>query len=361
MLAIPGFKEERCVRYRYSYSECNRCAEVCPHEAIRLFDAGAEVLARYCQSCGLCVGACQTEALNQNSISVDHLLKATGNSKQATLACAPSGAAGDVVVPCLGALHPVVLAEVSRQGMAVELAGMEHCAECAHAAKGPDVIRSNLAAYEILCSKGGPEKHVLLILSSERSEKPDKKEKIDISRRGLFRRIVGHGSDVLSGKFEAVPAPLRAIRAAAPFVPERKALLNTMFADRDEEAFILPRHTAIPAEEWQVVSGCTYCEACVRVCPTGALQLLENNTGWRLVFLNERCVACDVCAEVCQSGVLRQIDTEEVAVNKQKGRVLAAVLKHRCTRCDRVFVNEGNGDICPICSGDDDDFASIFG
>ncbi len=361
MLAVPCFNAERCVRYRYSYSECNRCADVCPHEAIRLFDAGAEVLVEHCQSCGLCVGACQTEALNQNGVSADYLLKATGNSKQATLVCAPSEVAGDTVIPCLGALHPVVLAELSRQGIAVELAGMEHCAKCAHAAKGPDMIRSNLAGYGILCSKSDPEKYALLTFRAEQTGKPDKKEKVDASRRGLFRRIVGHGSNVLSGKLEAPPAPLKAIRAAAPFVPERKALLNTMFADRGEAAFTLPRHTAIPAEEWRVVSGCTYCEACVRVCPTGALQLLENNTGWRLAFLNDRCVACDVCAEVCQPGVLRQIDTEGIAVNKQKGRVLAAVLKRRCVRCDRVFVNESGGDTCPICSGDDDDFANIFG
>ena len=361
MLSTPGFRAERCVRYRYVYSECNRCAEACPHEAIRLFDAGVEVLAERCQSCGLCVGACQTEALSQNGISADYLLKITAGSKQATLACAPSEAAGDAVVPCLGALHPVVLAELSRQGIAVELAGMEHCADCAHAAKGPDLIRSNLAGYEILCSKGEPEKYAPLTSRAETTEVPEKREKLDASRRGLFRRIVGHSADVMSGKLEAAPAPLKAIRAAAPFVPDRKALLNAMFADRGEAAFTLPRHAAIPAEDWQVVSGCTYCEACVRVCPTGALQLLESNTGWRLAFLNERCVACDVCAEVCQPSVLRQTDTEEVVVNKQKGRLLAAVSKRRCSRCDRVFVNESGSEICPICSGDDDDFASIFG
>jgi Fe-S-cluster-containing hydrogenase component 2 len=361
MLAVPGFNAERCVRYRYSYSECNRCADACPHEAIRLFDAGAEVLVERCQSCGLCVGVCQTEALNQNGISAGYLLKTTGSLKQATLACAPSEVAGDTVVPCLGALHPVVLAELSRQGIAVELAGMEHCAECAYAAKGPELIRSNLAGYEILCNGGDPERNAPLTLRVQAAEMSGRREKIDASRRGLFRRIVGHGSDVLSGKLEAAPAPLKAIRAAAPFVPERKALLNAMFADKGEAAFALPRHAAIPAEEWRVVSGCTHCEACVRVCPTGALQLLERNTDWRLAFLNDRCVACDVCAEVCQPGVLRQRDEEEVVVNKQKGRLLATVSKRRCARCERIFVNEDGGDICPICSGDDDDFASIFG
>jgi ferredoxin len=361
MLVAPGFHAERCVRFRYSYSECSRCADACPHEAIRLFEAGVEVLAERCRHCGLCAGACQTEALNQNGVSADHLLKMAGGSKRMTIACAPSDLAGNVVVPCLGALHPVVLAELSRQNITLELAGAEHCAECAHASKGADMIRSNLVAHEILCCAGESAPYVAISLRTGESEASGEHEKLDASRRSLFHRIVGQGMDVVSGKFEAAPAPLKAIRAAAPFLPDRKVMLNSLYATAGEEAITVARHDALPAEDWQVVRGCTYCEACVRVCPTSALQLLESNTGWRLAFLNDRCVACDVCAEVCQPGVLRQMNTEEVIINKQKGRLLVAVSKRRCARCDRVFVNAGGEEICPICNGDDDDFASIFG
>ncbi len=362
MLVAPRFHAERCVRFRYSYSECSRCADACPHEAIRLFDAGAEVLADMCRHCGLCAVTCQTEALEQSGVSAGHLLKMAGASKRMTIACAPSELAATVVVPCLGALHPVVLAELSRQDIALELAGAEHCAECAHAGKGADMIRSNLAAHEILSCAGEPAMPFAAIsLRSAESEASGEHEKLDVSRRSLFHRIVGHGMDVVSGKFEAAPAPLKAIRAAAPFLPERKAILNNLYATGGEEAITVERHDALPAEDWQVARGCTYCEACVRVCPTGALQLLESNTAWRLAVLNDRCVACDVCAEVCHPKVLRQMSAEEVIINKQKGRLLAAVAKQRCTRCDRVFVGESGSGICAVCSGDDDDFASIFG
>jgi ferredoxin len=361
MLVAPGFRAERCVRYRYSYSACSRCADACPHEAIRLFDAGVEVLGERCKHCGLCAVACQTEALNQNGVSANYLLKMAGESVWMTIACAPSALAGTVVVPCLGAVHPVVLAELSRQDITVELAGAEHCAECAHAGKGIDMIRSNLDAHGILCSAGEPAPYAPITLRSGESEESGEHEKLDASRRSLFHRIFGHSVDVMSGKFEAAPAAPKAIRAAAPFLPDRKVILNKLYATDGEDAITVARHDVLPAEDWEVVHGCTYCEACVRVCPTGALQLLESNTAWRLAFLNDRCVACDVCAEVCQPKVLRQMNAEEVIINKQKGRLLAAVSKRRCARCDRVFVNESGGEICPICSGDDDDFASIFG
>lgn len=360
MLILPEFRPERCVRYRYSYSACSRCSDVCPHEAIKLSNEGVEVLADHCKGCALCAWVCPTEALAVSGISAEQLLKQAGDAKQMTIACAPSSMKGDVVVPCIGAINPMVLAEFARRGIALRLEGTAHCGACINAAKGPELIDLNLLAYQSLCDIAEPEQWVELERQSAEAA-PFVPAEHDASRRGLFRRIVSHGTDVASGKLEQAPAPLKAIRAAAPFLPERKTLLNGLFAAAGDEAIRVAHHAALPAEDWEVAQGCTYCEACVRVCPTGAIQLLESNTAWRLAVLNDRCVGCDVCAEVCQPGVLRPINIDTVIVNKQKGRLLAAVAKRRCARCDRVFVNESGAEICPICSGDDGDFAEIFG
>lgn len=364
MLVGPSFRAERCVRYRYSYSECSRCADACPHEAIRLFDAGVEVLAGHCQSCALCAAVCPTEALTEKNVSAESLLKIAANEKQLTVACAPSGIKGDAVVPCLGAINPVVLADFSRRGIALQLAGTEHCTQCAHAAKGHDLIQLHLAAREILCRAGsGGERAAALTLQDAESRKSLKNDGgHDAARRDFFRRFIGRGIDqVMAGVADMPPAPLKAIRAAAPFLPERKEILNALYVGHGDEPVRVARHPALAAEDLRITSGCSYCEACIRACPTGALQLLENNSAWRVIFLNERCVACDVCSEVCQPKVLRQREIEDICVNKQKARVLIGLPKQRCARCDRVFVNDGNASICPICSGDDEDFVNIFG
>ncbi len=362
MLLAPGFHAEHCVRYRYAYSECDRCAEACPHDAIRLFDAGVEVLVDLCKSCALCVAACPTEALTEKSVSGKSLLGIAADEKHLTIACAPSGARGDAVVPCLGAIDPVVLADFSRRGIALQLAGTGHCELCIHTAKGPDLLRLHLAARDALCGVEGAEEWAALCLTDAESQKSVEEDDGHIaSRRDLFRRFIGRGVDVMTEVADAPPAPLQAIRAASPFLPERKEVLNTLYAALGGKPIRVARHPALPAEDMVIAHGCTNCEACIRVCPTGALQLLESNSEWRVIFLGERCVACDVCAEVCQPKVLRQRDTEDVCVTKQKARVLRGVSKRRCTRCDRVFAAVGDSLICTVCSGDDADFASIFG
>lgn len=372
-LSIPAFRAERCVRYRYAYSACSRCVDVCPHEAIKLSgttqvnnDANADhydgvrIAPDVCQSCALCVAACPTEAFSATGLSAEGLLKRAGKATRFAISCAPSAAAADAVVPCLGALNAAILAEFARRGVALVLRGSDHCAQCPHAASGVPMIAAQRAAYADLRT-----------LAASVWAEPDWCETDDAphardtdhdpARRALFRRAVAEVEAVVSGSNEQAAPPLKAIRAAAPFLPERKSLLNGLFPERAEEVLRVPRQPAIAVEDWQVARGCTHCEACARACPTGAIQLLESNTAWRLAILNDRCVACEVCAEVCQPGVLQHTTQETVIANKQKGRLLVAVEKSRCTRCDRVFVNELGGPMCPICAGDDEDFAEIFG
>ncbi|GAB1232214.1 4Fe-4S binding protein [Ferrigenium sp. UT4] len=372
-LSIPAFRAERCVRYRYAYSACSRCVDVCPHEAIQFSGAtqvnndvnadhydGVRIAPDVCQSCALCAAACPTEALAVKGVSAEELLRQAGKAVRFAVSCAPAAAAADAVVPCLGALNAAILAEFARRGIALVLRGSDHCVQCPHAAGGVPMIAAQRAAYADLRA-----------LAASAWAEPDwcdadeaapiRDEDHNPARRALFRRAVAEVEAVVSGSNEQAAPPLKAIRAAAPFLPERKSLLNGLFPEGAEDVLRVPRQAAIAAEDWQVAHGCTHCEACARACPTGAIQLLESNTAWRLAILNDRCVACEVCAEVCQPGVLQHTAQETVIANKQKGRLLVAVEKSRCSRCGRVFVNEQGGQTCPICTGDDEDFAEIFG
>nr|WP_321496196.1 4Fe-4S binding protein [uncultured Methanolobus sp.] len=44
---------------------------------------------------------------------------------------------------------------------------------------------------------------------------------------------------------------------------------------------------------------CGYCGACVSVCPTGALELVET---W--IEVSELCTSCGICAKICPVGAI---------------------------------------------------------
>jgi ferredoxin len=42
---------------------------------------------------------------------------------------------------------------------------------------------------------------------------------------------------------------------------------------------------------------CTYCGACITICPTGAFEL--DLVSRRVTFDNEKCLACELCIKAC--------------------------------------------------------------
>ena len=363
MLTQPEYRATRCTRYRYRYSECSRCAEACPHEAVELSDEGIRISASACRNCALCAAACPTEALLADNLPRIEILKRAAKLPEVTFACAPSELKGDEIVPCLGGLDAEMLAYLSSRGVAVTLAGTRHCAECPHGAQGEERLGLNLEAVEALRGSVGSDKWAEFSVPDE-NETEQGKAGHDPSRRHLFRRFVGRGADQLIhpvSAAEAHPVPLKAIRFAAPFSTAGRELLQILFEAESEDHALLPAHPALYAAKVGIQSGCTACEACARACPTGAMQIRESGTAWELGSQSSRCVGCGVCVEVCQPHVLYFHEAMEGLAKASEPVILHTLGKQRCIRCDRFFISPAPAEICPICEGDDADFASMFG
>ena len=129
---------------------------------------------------------------------------------------------------------------------------------------------------------------------------------------------------------------------------------------KDGEPFRVAVHEALPALEIIIAPGCTVCEACFRVCPTGAISITENPGDWALMFQRDRCVGCAVCLEVCQPRVLDAAATFDLTPD-QPARPLISLAKQRCKRCDRFFVSPRPEETCRVCSDDQDAFTAIYG
>lgn len=364
MLTQPEFRAKSCSRYRFRYSECRACVDACPHDAIALSDEGVAISEADCRNCALCAAACPTEALNAGNLPRIELLKRVAGVKRVTIACAPSEAAGDETVPCLGALDTAMLATLSAHGVAVALAGAHHCGTCPHGERGVSMIASHLEGVAALRAAVGSEKWVAPAIVETTPADPDDKPH-DPSRRHLFRRFIARPAEAVAAAATAIepqPVPLRAVRFAAPIATMSRELLQRLFDRAKSDAPALPSHPAIFAGRIEITSdGCTSCEVCARACPTGALQIAESGVGWALSFQFSRCVACGLCLEACQPRALRFADAMSNLPAARDTVALHALGKQRCSRCDRFFISAEPLELCPICAGDDADFTAIFG
>jgi formate hydrogenlyase subunit 6/NADH:ubiquinone oxidoreductase subunit I len=362
-ISVPAVRTAQCVRYRFRYSECRQCLDACPHDALVLSDDGVTIAAERCQNCGLCTSACRTGALVAGNLPRIDLLKRAIGQRRMSLACAPSGLAGDATVPCLGAIDAAMLAYLAKRGIEVELRGSGHCGECPHGAKGAAQLALNLEGAELL-RQAAPEEHwqLAVLVQREGARERTCAPEFRPGRRQLFRRLIGRGVDQVAtgAPPPAEPlAPETAIRAGRHAVTEMRELLQIVCKPRNGGAFPVPLHASLPMMDLRLAPGCTGCEACFRVCPTGALEVEETDTAWTLAFAADRCVACAVCCEVCQPRVLGPADEFDASPGRKVA--LHRLRKQRCARCDRLFVSSEPREVCAICSDDEEAFAAIFG
>jgi ferredoxin len=373
---MPDFRANRCTRYRYRYSECRRCADACPHEAIALSDEGARLLADKCKDCGLCISACHTQAWSSPAFEPIALLREAIKKTSWHFACEPSGCSGDAVVPCLGAVDAAWLAYMAKRRIPVSLHGSGHCAACPHGSTGEAQLGLNLAALDTLLDAASatadgervaPDWLMPLLVQDTRApqarEKTVDRSTVAASRRQLFRRIFRPGANQPATAGEAGPAakaPEQAIRAGAYTLSEQRELLQIVCRQKEDRPFPLTPHEGLPLMQLSLQAGCTLCEACFRVCPTGALQIVENPGDWALTFQTDRCVACEVCLEACQPRVLDAAAAFD-ARPEQAPITLISRNKQRCARCDRHFVSPAPAQTCAVCRDDEDAFSAIFG
>lgn len=373
---MPDIRASQCTRYRYRYSECRRCLDACPHEAIALSDAGATLVADRCQNCGLCTSACHTNAWASEAFNPIDILRNAIKKPAFSLACVPSGCEADAQVPCLGAVDAVWLAYMAKRRIPVSLHGSNHCNQCAHGSKGPAQLNVNLAAVADLAaaqSQGdgldmadAPWSMPRLIddhQSTVPRASPREKTENNHARRTLFSRLFRQPLKKAAsqpGPSPSTQVPEKAIRAGAYMVSDQRELLQIVCKQKADQPFTMALNEALPLMKLTLQSGCTLCEACFRVCPTGAIGIEQNPHDWALTFQMDRCVACEVCLEVCQPRVLDAQATFDARPGQPPITLIKQAMQ-RCSRCDRHFVSPTPQKTCKICSDDEYAFDAIFG
>ncbi|UCD69205.1 MAG: 4Fe-4S binding protein [Betaproteobacteria bacterium] len=314
----PIFNETRCVHDRLAGASCQACAVVCPTGALSLGEDALELDVSACNGCMLCAAACPQEAIDSQQQPVESVALREGNT--AYFACAHSGV-GKVhcSLPCVHALSWRDLLRLYGAGVRGLVVTAGDCGRC-----DPQTLRLDQTVL-----------HVNEMLSSRRMR--------EIEVRYLE-----------SGQFNTV---IRDASAATPVSPRRRAFLRRMvdpghdrgeadtpatvaalLGESDSKGAVFPAAPLIDAER------CDGCDACTRVCPTGALALVEEQVLHYRADAS-RCTGCHLCVDVCEPKAISlwpwtTSPQQSIALNSQ-----------RCSACgvDYHAPTSRSDGLCTVC------------
>jgi len=270
-------------------SGCGLCIGACPTEAISAPGPGEPVIDEAaCTACGACVTSCPTDALRLSGCSTvqieAQLGQLVGELSGVLFACrsaavvAPPGWAL-IELATLALLTPGWILQLRARGVQVELARCDQqCCAGTHEVA---------ALAELIASAGDP--------------------------------AAGPPATPLS-------------------LTEPAATVDAVLAIMSEKEPITIEHSAAPLGMLELDSErCTLCSACALACPTGALRFDEGEeqepAPALLRHTPRACVACDRCTTVCPEDavtVRRGIDLGRLRAGTLD---IAAAARQRCLVC----------------------------
>ena len=325
-----------CAHGRMGKAGCSRCIDACPTLAIRSLGERVEVDPNLCQGGGSCVSTCPSGAMSYAYPAVTDLLAGLREALD--------------IYRDHGGTEPRIL-----------FYGAESFAECVHAV-APDMPENifpveleeigslGMDAWLSAIAYGASQVQLFVPPALPLSVRQTLVSQIAFARSIL--EGMGHSAerlqilDVTTNK-----ALLASLQSQPPFsalpAASYRLTTNKRHMVRDAVDYLTGLGTgtaafiALPegAPFGQVLVEqqlCTLCNACVAICPAGALAAGGDMP--RLLFTEANCVQCGLCASACPESVIRLeprfLYSREQATTP---RLLHEEEPFNCVRCGKPF------------------------
>ncbi len=335
-----GFEYSRCLRSEYSKNECTLCIELCPEKAM-VFDRGRLGLdAEACTACSACMGICPTEAFTNEAFDPDRFVLEFSKGRSSEISCKTN-------LPCIAALSSEHLITLALREDGDVILDLSHCKGCGVNREGEVLKSIERSAKEA--------ERFLKILQKEsrivkRYEAPQNGP--DSGRRGLFGKISKALGEI--GETDSLQAPQAERKEPLMRTILKSSLKN--FSQNFPEESIFEASFSFTANKRIDEKSCTNCQECAMFCPTGALSILQDNTG--IIFQMGKCIGCSICNDICKPGSIsdaKEFDLVGFAFDRMQ-----ILVRHRleiCEECKVAFPYRGGEKVCDRCR----DFRSNHG
>jgi ferredoxin len=352
-----------CLALRFPHAGCHACADECPAGAL-LQANGTWTLTHACVGCGRCAARCPTDALTVTGFDRNGSSPPPGHPLRVDCARVPAGSTpkGALRVPCLGGLGTDgLLRLVAGSPYGVRLLDRSLCAECPAGGDAfPPVGDALDTANALLDEMAVPAERRIGVEPRPLRDAPRPPTPAPgshgrpVSRRDLWKALASEA--VRARDAAQAPRPPASVGSAplpdgrARVTPRKRLAVIARLRALDET-----RARPLPARlrpSLAIAPTCRDHNLCVRLCPTGALELQESGSRKAVRFDPDRCIACAACIHACPGGA---IGWQEKADDVSTGpRTLITHETRTCGECGADFVQRGMAEenslpTCPDC------------
>jgi ferredoxin len=332
---IPDILGNRCVHQHIEQASCRACVDACPKHAWILTDELLGIDSDACDNCGLCAPVCPEGAIQHDHSPLpgrwkDRLIALSACEK------AQTSKHPEAVIPCIHILGLHNLLTLQQQGYTIFITSSGDCDNCERG-NNTRLVDTTRTLNQLLKQRSLP--------AVRTDNLPAKKwdalaENIipfepeeTMTRRNFLRKAISNLTEQgleFAGLRETeddqylpvgklIPASLNKQPPLYPWSPE-----------------ILPK-------------SCNGCDACVRICPHGAIQwtiINEGEEGYQLDAAE--CTGCNLCVDVCEMNA--------VIINRNTPQTQTVIPLHsqKCSACGVPFHIPETSDrvdqkLCRIC------------
>ena len=325
-----------CLNLQSSLAECQICQTVCPHNALSFHNEKWEAV--NCTLCGVCVMVCPTQVFQIDLPRLIHL-----PAQELILTCTqnPTVPVEALRINCLQQLTPLSIMHLLYRHPSITIyLPMERCEQCAHQwyAKG---FLQQLSNYQIPADK----------LQMITEYQPSTAEP---GRRELFRdllhqtenstkKVITHAVEKITAEFSS-----QEITQKEPTVFPSRLPLYALYLKKQISA---ASNQTLPFRQMQCTS-CTFCSACMHICPTKAIEITQEGEEKHLQFHPELCINCNLCQKICMQHGLEWDDFMTAEQFMHSPITLAHSKEQICSRCEHEFYQwpAANNDKEPVCA-----------
>lgn len=353
---LPGdgrvaFAAEACIAARSLPSACSRCAQACPAGAVKVGEAGPELVAD-CLGCGRCAAACPTGAIAVKGFAGDWTLPPGNAPRRIECWKVRESFSGHTALraPCLGGIGIELLLEwlALPDDRPIQFVDRGWCGKCqAGGATHPSLALIEEAGRILdACGQDASERISLvseplpLQLMPEAIPEPATQEKI--GRRAFFRRFAAEAAKAIPAPPPAAPRQRRDSDLPLPKRERTLAALTAMTRQPVERlpAAVLPGLT--------LAAHCDHLGVCAGMCPTGALRIYEEDGHAGAAFEPRDCVVCGLCSQACPARAI-EVQPAGPPDSKAAGHVLTCFPLVSCENCLTPFAATRSDTLCPAC------------